>query len=195
MGPGGSALWHRGSRARGCWSAPRGLVCTGAGLSSRSRSPTSARKAPSGLTRLDHREGLAYSMVLGSEKGEMRTLFCAVQTSRPHVSRCTPQLTHNTHIRKDAAVTSENNLTPELAAFTSGHEIRRIVPSERSPSSECWRFPFPRLGERVTCSGAQTSNFKTGPKPRGRGGGGHGRTRGLGGKREGEIRYQGDRGQ
>ena len=52
--------------------------------------------------------------------------------------------------------------------FTSGHEIRRIVPSERSPSSECWRFPFPRLGERVTCSGAQTSNFKTGPKPRGR---------------------------
>ena len=113
VGPGGSALWHRGSRARGCWSAPRGLVCTGAGLSSRSRSPTSARKAPSGLTRLDHREGLAYSMVLGSEKGEMRTLFCAVRTSRPHVSRCTPQLTHNTHIRKDAAVTSENNLTPE----------------------------------------------------------------------------------
>ena len=71
--------------------------------------------------------------------------------------------------------------------FTSGHEIRRIVPSERSPSSECWRFPFPRLGERVTCSGAQTSNFKTGPKPRGRGGGGHGRTRGLGGKRGGDT--------
>ena len=117
VGPGGSALWHRGSRARGCWSAPRGLVCTGAGLSSRSRSPTSARKAPSGLTRLDHREGLAYSMVLGSEKGEMRTLFCAVRTSRPHVSRCTPQLTNNTHIRKDAAVTSENNLTPELRSL------------------------------------------------------------------------------